>query len=147
MTIEKAFARAAGSGRNPPKALLASFSSEEMTCRPVSTRVGNVKNNDASLIEPIAAWRRYAFGRPAPEPPCPAAPKQGLIDLDNLKGTTVADHQAATGNAAQIEFWNSAATRAWADQYARMDRGSGRLVLSRWGEKTPRISIRLAKNI
>jgi hypothetical protein len=23
---------------------------------------------------------------------------------------------------AQIEFWNSAATRAWADQYARMDR-------------------------
>jgi len=34
----------------------------------------------------------------------------------------VADHQAPTGNAAQIEFWNSAATRAWADQYARMDR-------------------------
>jgi len=34
----------------------------------------------------------------------------------------VPDHQAGTGNAAQIEFWNSAATRAWADQYARMDR-------------------------
>src|ERR1700739_4130666 len=34
----------------------------------------------------------------------------------------VADHQAATGNAAQIEFWNSAASRAWADQYERMDR-------------------------
>ena len=34
----------------------------------------------------------------------------------------VAEGQAATGNAAQIEFWNSAATRAWADQYARMDR-------------------------
>ena len=34
----------------------------------------------------------------------------------------MADHQPATGNAAQIEFWNSAATRAWADQYARMDR-------------------------
>ena len=33
----------------------------------------------------------------------------------------MADHQAAAGNAAQIEFWNSAATRAWADQYARMD--------------------------
>ena len=30
-------------------------------------------------------------------------------------GTTVADHQAETGNAAQIEFWNSAATRPWAD--------------------------------
>jgi SAM-dependent methyltransferase len=34
----------------------------------------------------------------------------------------VADHQAGTGNTAQIEFWNSAATRAWADQYAQMDR-------------------------
>ena len=34
----------------------------------------------------------------------------------------MADHRAETGNAAQIEFWNSAATRAWADQYARMDR-------------------------
>jgi len=26
-----------------------------MTCWPVSTRVGNVKNNDPSLIEPLAA--------------------------------------------------------------------------------------------
>jgi len=26
-----------------------------MTCWPVSARVGNVKNNDASLIEPITA--------------------------------------------------------------------------------------------
>ena len=34
----------------------------------------------------------------------------------------MADHQAGTGNTAQIEFWNSAATRPWADQYARMDR-------------------------
>jgi putative SOS response-associated peptidase YedK len=25
-----------------------------MTCWPVSTRVGNVKNNDPSLIEPVA---------------------------------------------------------------------------------------------
>jgi len=25
-----------------------------MTCWPVSPRVGNVKNNDASLIEPVA---------------------------------------------------------------------------------------------
>ena len=37
------------------KALLAPFPSEEMTCWPVSARVGNVKHNDASLIEPIAA--------------------------------------------------------------------------------------------
>jgi hypothetical protein len=28
--------------------------SEEMICWPVSARVGNVKNNDPSLIEPIA---------------------------------------------------------------------------------------------
>src|SRR6476619_2617197 len=37
------------------KALLAPFPSEEMTCWPVSARVGNVKNNDSSVIEPIAA--------------------------------------------------------------------------------------------
>ena len=36
-------------------ALLAPYPAEEMTCWPVSPRVGNVKNNDASLIEPIAA--------------------------------------------------------------------------------------------
>ena len=33
----------------------------------------------------------------------------------------MAEPQAATSNAAQTEFWNSAATRAWADQYERMD--------------------------
>jgi putative SOS response-associated peptidase YedK len=37
------------------KALLAPFPSDQMTCWPVSARVGNVKNNDATLIEPIAA--------------------------------------------------------------------------------------------
>ena len=36
------------------KALLCSYPAEEMACWPVSTRVGNVKNNDASLIEPVA---------------------------------------------------------------------------------------------
>jgi hypothetical protein len=36
------------------KALLAPYPSEEMTCWPVTARVGNVKNNDPSLIEPIA---------------------------------------------------------------------------------------------
>ena len=34
------------------KALFAPYPSEEMTCWPVSARVGN-KNNDPSLIEPI----------------------------------------------------------------------------------------------
>jgi putative SOS response-associated peptidase YedK len=36
------------------KALLAPYSSEEMVAWPVSPRVGNVKNNDPRLIEPIA---------------------------------------------------------------------------------------------
>ena len=36
------------------KALLAPYPAEEMTSWPVSPRVGNVKNNDPALIEPIA---------------------------------------------------------------------------------------------
>jgi putative SOS response-associated peptidase YedK len=40
------------------KALLAPYPSEGMTCWPVSTRVGNVKNTDPSLIEPMAAPER-----------------------------------------------------------------------------------------
>jgi putative SOS response-associated peptidase YedK len=37
------------------KALLAPYPSEATICWPVSPRVGNVKHNDPSLIEPIAA--------------------------------------------------------------------------------------------
>jgi len=48
------------------KALLKPFPSEEMVCWPVSARVGNVRNNDPSLTEPIAAQRRYASGGPPP---------------------------------------------------------------------------------
>jgi len=49
-----------GSGRSlrtsdGSKAMLAHYQSEKMTCWPFSSRVGNVKNNDPSLIEPIAA--------------------------------------------------------------------------------------------
>ena len=36
------------------KALLAPYPSDAMVCWPVSARVGSVKNNDASLIEPLA---------------------------------------------------------------------------------------------
>jgi len=36
------------------KALLAPYPSDEMIAWPVSARVGNVKNNDPALIEPIA---------------------------------------------------------------------------------------------
>jgi putative SOS response-associated peptidase YedK len=35
------------------KSLLAPYPSDEMICWPVSPRVGSVKNNDASLIEPL----------------------------------------------------------------------------------------------
>src|SRR6202011_5103833 len=34
----------------------------------------------------------------------------------------MSDRQAVSPNAAQIEYWNSAAARAWADQHERMDR-------------------------
>ena len=41
---------------DPPrlKALLAPYSASERTCWPVSARVRNVKNNDPSLMEPLA---------------------------------------------------------------------------------------------
>jgi putative SOS response-associated peptidase YedK len=37
------------------KSLLAPYPAIEMICWPVSPRVGNVKNNDPSLIETVAA--------------------------------------------------------------------------------------------
>jgi putative SOS response-associated peptidase YedK len=37
------------------KALLAPYPSDGMVCWPVSPRVGSVKNNDPSLIEPVTA--------------------------------------------------------------------------------------------
>jgi putative SOS response-associated peptidase YedK len=46
-------------GREPAdtaelKALLAPYPSGDLICWPVSARVGSVKNNDPSLIEPVA---------------------------------------------------------------------------------------------
>jgi putative SOS response-associated peptidase YedK len=35
------------------KSLLASYPSDGMVCWPVSARVGNVKNNDPDLVQPI----------------------------------------------------------------------------------------------
>jgi putative SOS response-associated peptidase YedK len=37
------------------KVLLAPYPSAGMVCWPVSVRVGNVENNDPSLIEPLTA--------------------------------------------------------------------------------------------
>jgi putative SOS response-associated peptidase YedK len=44
-----------GADASQLKFLLAPLPAEEMTCWRVSGCVGNVKNNDPSLIEPIAA--------------------------------------------------------------------------------------------
>jgi len=41
------------------KALLGLYPADEMVCWPVSQRVGNVKNNDPSLIEPIKRARPF----------------------------------------------------------------------------------------
>jgi putative SOS response-associated peptidase YedK len=35
------------------KSLLGPYASEEMICWPISARAGSVRNNDASLVEPI----------------------------------------------------------------------------------------------
>jgi putative SOS response-associated peptidase YedK len=45
-------------GEEPPnpsqlKAMLAPYPSDGMMCWPISTRVGNVKNNDPSLVTPV----------------------------------------------------------------------------------------------
>jgi putative SOS response-associated peptidase YedK len=37
------------------KSLLVPYPSEDMVCWPVSARVGNVRNNDPSLIAPVTA--------------------------------------------------------------------------------------------
>jgi putative SOS response-associated peptidase YedK len=41
-------------GRRPAEGMLGPYSSEAMTCWPVSPRVGSIKNNDRSLLDPIA---------------------------------------------------------------------------------------------
>ena len=38
-----------------PRAMLTPYPSEQMASWPVSTRLGNVKNNDPSLVEPASA--------------------------------------------------------------------------------------------
>ena len=48
-------ARAGARDARQLKAMLASYPSEAMACWPVTTRVGNVKNNEPSLIEPVSA--------------------------------------------------------------------------------------------
>jgi hypothetical protein len=49
-----AVARRSAGRRAELKALLAPYPADDMICWPVGARVGNVKNNDPSLIEPVA---------------------------------------------------------------------------------------------
>lgn len=49
-----AFRAAKRTAARQVKAMLAANPSGAMMCWPVSARVGNVKNNDPSLIEPVA---------------------------------------------------------------------------------------------
>jgi putative SOS response-associated peptidase YedK len=44
----------AGDPARPPADLLRPYSSELMNAWPVSDRVGNVRNNDAALLEPLS---------------------------------------------------------------------------------------------
>ena len=48
------------------KAMLAPYPFDEMFCWPVNTRVGNVRNNDSSLIEPVAGRIATAGRHPKP---------------------------------------------------------------------------------
>jgi putative SOS response-associated peptidase YedK len=57
------------------KALLAPYPSEDMISWPVSARVGNVKNNDPSLIEPVAG-RNHPSSRHAAL--CRIAKREGI---------------------------------------------------------------------
>jgi putative SOS response-associated peptidase YedK len=52
---DRAGASAMRRGRSPKlKSLLVPYPADEMTAWPASPRVGSVKNNDPSLIEPLA---------------------------------------------------------------------------------------------
>jgi putative SOS response-associated peptidase YedK len=47
-------ARRGTGGRGAAESLLAPYPFDAMICWPVSARVGNVRNNDSSLIKPVA---------------------------------------------------------------------------------------------
>jgi SAM-dependent methyltransferase len=65
-----------------------------------------------------------ALGRLSPKSPC--ASQVGVANYLSFDsddgGMTMSEQKAGPSNAAQIEFWNSAASRAWADEHERMDR-------------------------
>jgi len=54
---------------NDLKALLAPYSATGMTSWPVSKRVGNVRNNDPDLVEPIKGFASWSLAFPVPPSP------------------------------------------------------------------------------
>jgi putative SOS response-associated peptidase YedK len=48
-------ARGRTGGRAAAQGAAGPYPADDMICWPVSARVGNVRNNDSSLIEPVAA--------------------------------------------------------------------------------------------
>jgi SAM-dependent methyltransferase len=55
----------------------------------------------------------------------------------------MAEQQAGTSNSAQAEFWNSVASRAWADQHERQDRALAGLAAAALGFAAPRAGERV----
>ena len=47
------------------------------------------------------------------------------------------EQKASSSNAAQIEFWNSAASRAWSDEHERMDRAVAKVTEALLGMAAP----------
>ena len=74
--------------------MLAPYPSEKMVAWPVSTRVGNVKNNDPSLIEPASG--------------CPPSKPSGKIPDTHSVGS-ICDHDFGVFTVANIAMENTEA--------------------------------------
>ncbi|HQU48413.1 MAG TPA: SOS response-associated peptidase [Casimicrobiaceae bacterium] len=62
-----------------PADLLAPYPSAAMRWTPVSTRVGSIRHDDPSLIEPLEAPPPGASAEPPPPPPARKPPKQSAL--------------------------------------------------------------------
>jgi hypothetical protein len=82
----------------------------------------------AEFIQDPSTPSNSALGRLSPKSPC--ASQVGVANYLSFDsddgGMTMSEQKAGPSNAAQIEFWNSAASRAWTDEHERMDRAVAR---------------------
>jgi SAM-dependent methyltransferase len=60
-----------------------------------------------------------------------------LILISITAGEMMEEQKAGSSNAAQIEFWNSAASRAWSDEHERMDRAVAKVTEALLGMAAP----------